>query len=283
MDGEIMIWDIENELHLTTLQGSENQETYDSPKLRNEEKNIIVRHEKGIDCWQLINPEINFEVKEKCSLARMYFLQDNEHIMMVCDDRYFYLIEVDTFKIIREFSMPQGGYLYNLQPNGDVLIAIKNLFYNGEMAKKKKARLPKTYRNIESVLEIESVRNSMEDSDELNPLQKDLRKVFSKNKFYAKINKKKQSKTSLHSSRKDSKQDIISSNNNVAHYHTESEMVDLADQQDKSSEENNVNTNGVKLSLLPKQKKKILKIKQGKDIRVQLINKNLYKYSIARV
>ena len=223
-----MIWDIENELHLTTLSGSKDQDNYNTPKLRNNDKNLMVLHENGIDFWQLINPVIKFEVKQRCKLARMYFLQDSEHIMMVCDDRYFYLLEVDTFRIIREFPIPQGGYLYNLQPNGDILVAVKNLFFNSSEAKLKKSRLPKTYRNLESVQEIESIRQSDdEDSEDLNPLQKEFRKVLSKNKLLgSKINRK-LSRTSISGKSKD-KMDNKSINSFVAHYHTESEMIELA-------------------------------------------------------
>ena len=287
MDGEIMIWNVENELHLTTLKGSENQNSYQNFKLRNKDKNLIALHAKGVDFWQLINPDIQFEVKQQCKLARMYFLQDSEHLIMVCDDKYFYLIEVDTFRIIREFHIPQGGYMYNLLPNGDILVAIKNIFYNADEARVKKARLPKTYRNLESVQEIESVKQSVYEEDSDDNIQKDLRKVFAKNKFYGSTLRKKFSKNMFNGSKRRKKSANITSNADIQHYHTESEMVELAMPEDFETNENVMEEltedERVKLSILQKKKRGVLRIKLDDDERVQQVNKAWYKYSIVRI
>ena len=270
-----MIWNVEHEKHLTTLRGSQNQDTYEVPKLRNFGRNLITLHKEGIDFWQLVNPVIKFEVKKRCKLARMYFLEDSEHLMMVCDDKYFYLVEVDTFRIIREFAMPQGGYMYNLLPNGDVLVAVKNLFYNSETARIKKSRIPKTYRNLESVQEIESRHFSSDEDKPGHPIQKDLRKAFRNNVFGEVVQRKLSRTDSQRRSRS-----RTSFERNVHHYHTESEIMELATE--------NMDTRGsegrsARQPANTPERGYALQIKMDEDIRVQQVQKDIYRYSVMRL
>jgi hypothetical protein len=280
-----MIWDIEKEQHLITLQGSENMETYMEHKLRNNDDNLITLHDNGLDFWQLVNPDIQLQVKQQCKLARMFFLQDSEHMMMVCDDVYFYLIEVDTFRVIREFTIPQGGYMYSLLPNGDVLVAIENEFYNQEHARLKKARMPKTYRNLESVQEIESVQESSDDNSEESSAKNELRKVIRKGYYSSHVRQKKNKMKKMTTIQRKVSVNLIS-NVETKHYHTESEMIQLAKENFETNEQEQETLNdmdNIQNSNMQKNKKGVLRIKLDEEIRAQKIDNNLYKYSIARI
>ena len=177
---------MENEQFLSSLKGASNQPTYRSPVLLNYDKNLGVHHDFGIDIWQLEASKIERSINDISNYAQMHFLEDGEHFMLEFDHTRFYLIEVDTFRIIKEFLLPENTIMHKQLSDGDLMLVLENKDYDPVKAKALKKLMIKNRTDAEVLMEIPSVREVQEEFvttpiEEEPGLKSQLRSVLARN------------------------------------------------------------------------------------------------------
>ena len=183
----MLLWNMRDEQLLSKMIGHNFQESYREPMVLNHDKNLAVLHDNGLDMWQLESPVIQNTLWDLSQYARMYFLEDGEHLIIEFEKKKFFLIEVDTFRVVKEYRLPSNASLHFQLMNGDLLVVLKNEEYDPVIAEA--ARLnDDNPRNKESLRDIkikeEFGTGSYDNSDD--NLKSQLRSVIAKNKMMKK-------------------------------------------------------------------------------------------------
>lgn len=176
-----------NQQLLSKLRGKDYQESYQEPRIMNYDKNIGVLHEGGIDIWQLTAPVIQNHLWDQSQFAKFELLEDGEHMIVEFDNRKFFLIEVDTFTILREYRLPENALRHNQLQNGDLLVVLRNEEFDPSLAEAAKHTEDKGMRNRESLRDLKKM--AMEEDEGVKNeenFESQLRAVLEKNKFVKK-------------------------------------------------------------------------------------------------
>jgi hypothetical protein len=186
MNGEILIWNIEREQLLSKLIGTKYQDSYQDPMVINHNKNICVLHEYGVDLWQLESPVIQKEIWDLSQFGKIYYLDDGEHMILEFNKTRFYLIETDTFRIIREYRLPDNTKLHYQLFDGDMLVVLENSEYDPILGEAAEIKRRKEKRNKESIREME-FEDKMRDYDiPEKGIESQLRSVINRNRLMKK-------------------------------------------------------------------------------------------------
>lgn len=112
-------------------------------------------HSQGVDLWQLESPEIRRKLDIIPGFAKMHFLKNGEQLMIQTDKRSFTWLEVDTCRELKKFDLPEGTICFQTLNDGNMIIGQRNRSYNAEKARRAKKRMITTYRNLESIPDID--------------------------------------------------------------------------------------------------------------------------------
>lgn len=184
-----MIWSVPNEQLLSKLRGEEFQDSYRDPMLLNFDKNLGVLHDQGIDLWQLKAPLIQSNLWDSAKYAKMHLLEDGEHMVIEFEKKRFVLVEVDTFRIIREYQIPENTVRHYQLNDGDLLLVIQNPEYDPTLGEFE-TRDPEK-RNRESLRDLKKLdlEKEMGGNDPAENLESQLRSVIARNRMMKKSNK----------------------------------------------------------------------------------------------
>lgn len=188
MNCEILIWNFSREQLISVLDGGKRKLEYTNPMILNEGKNLSVLHSAGVDVWQLESPQISTTLTNKSGFSRMFLLDNGKELMIDFEGGYFFMLEVDTFRIIKEFKLPSGTRMYRQLSDGDLLVVLKNKDYNRGWADKQKKKLARSSRNMDipaalnmpSIQRIETLNEGEEEPD----LREEVGDVLKKNLFF---------------------------------------------------------------------------------------------------
>lgn len=178
---------MQEEQLLSKLVGEDFQHSYHDPAVFNFNKNVGVLHEYGLDLWQLEAPVIRKELWDLSQYGRVYFLDDREHMILEFNKTRFYLIETDTFRVIKEYRLPDNTVMHYQLYDGDVLVVIENSEYDPILGQAAEIKRRTENRNKESLREIEMrerLRN--DDDEEKRGLESQIRSVINRNRLMKK-------------------------------------------------------------------------------------------------
>ena len=135
-----------------------------SPMVLNDGKNVAMLHRGGVNVWQLESPEIETKISNKSGFSKMFLLEDQEHLMIEFEGGDFYLMEVDTFRIVKRFKLPRGTRMYRQLGDGDLLVVLRNRHYKEDWAQRQKRKLRQSMRHLGGLSKIRGLTNPLRSS-----------------------------------------------------------------------------------------------------------------------
>lgn len=146
-------------------------------------------HDNGIDLWQLKAPLIQSNIWDSTKYAKMHLLEDGEHIVIEFEKKRFVLVEVDTFRIIREYQLPEHAVKHFQLDDGDLLLVLENPEYNSGLGELE-TRDPEK-RNRESLRDLQKLdlEQQMGHKEVSENLESQLRSVIARNRMMQKSKK----------------------------------------------------------------------------------------------